>query len=119
MSSILKISWPHSAEISTGFPTGLCDPRDQNNLPGGGWWGSESASLTQVNQCQTNDLPAGLHWIHYRHPKDENRPDNVTIIRTTHVKFDTKSIPTREKNGSRKVGVLESVRGRMMIISEC
>ena len=70
----------------------------------------KSDSLTQVNQCQTNDLPAGLHWIHYRHPKDESRPDNVTIIRSTNVKFDTKSFPTREKSSSETVGTRETLK---------
>ena len=48
-------------------------------------------------------MTAGLHWIHYRHPRDDANPDNVTIIRTTNVKFDTKNFPTRKKHGAEKV----------------
>ena len=76
-------------------PTGLCEVNG-GTVPGGGWWGLESAFLTQVDRCQTEDLPAGLHWIYYRHPKDEARPDNVTIVRSTNVKW-------KEKTSSEKV----------------
>ncbi|GFS15989.1 multiple epidermal growth factor-like domains protein 8 [Elysia marginata] len=46
-----------------------------------GWWGGLSASLTTLHQCQTQDFPAGLHFLKYRNDFNDTFPDEVSIVR--------------------------------------
>ncbi|WAR31429.1 MEGF8-like protein [Mya arenaria] len=49
-----------------------------------GWWNGLSASLSQIDQCRVEDLPAGLIATKYRSGFGENNmPDEVEIIRQT------------------------------------
>ena len=43
-----------------------------------GWWGGKSASLSQLNQCSSDNFPAGLQSIIYRPPFNLNQPDEVS-----------------------------------------
>ena len=59
-------------------PAGSC--REANLTSSGmvGWWGGKSASLSQLNQCSSDNFPAGLQSIIYRPPFNLNQPDEVS-----------------------------------------
>jgi hypothetical protein len=73
-------------------PSGVCSLSRNTTSGMEGWWGGLSARLTSLQQCYVDDLPAGLHWIRYRHPANFSMPDEVnceclllsikTLIRT-------------------------------------
>ncbi|KAH9496424.1 Multiple epidermal growth factor-like domains protein 8, partial [Bulinus truncatus] len=64
-------------------PSGTC--RAANETVSGivGWWGGLSAKLTSLIQCQTEDFPAGLHFVKYRAPANNSYPDELNIHRKT------------------------------------
>jgi len=51
-----------------------------------------SALATTLDQCWSEDYPAGLHWIKYRSPVDWTLPDEVNIVRNSSMNFQFNSM---------------------------
>ena len=62
-------------------PSGTCQSPEQTSSGMEGWWGGLSSSLRTLHQCQTEDFPAGLHWLKYRDGFNNTFPDEVRGIK--------------------------------------
>ncbi|KAK3588362.1 hypothetical protein CHS0354_005627 [Potamilus streckersoni] len=61
-------------------PQGTCLKPNLTKSGKEGWWGGLSASLLNLDQCPSDDYPAGLHSITYNAPMNLSHPDKVKII---------------------------------------
>ena len=59
-------------------PRGMCNGEERTISGLDGWWGPNATRITDLTQCRTDDFPAGLHWIRYKHPVNESQPDEVS-----------------------------------------
>ncbi|GFO00125.1 multiple epidermal growth factor domains 8-like protein, partial [Plakobranchus ocellatus] len=80
-----------SAEAHDHSPFGTCQAPDHTESGIEGWWDGLSARLTTLQQCQTEDFPAGLHFMKYRLGYNDTFPDEVSIIRRPDAAIDYSS----------------------------
>ncbi|KAL5012356.1 hypothetical protein ScPMuIL_010907 [Solemya velum] len=80
---IEECSWcvKHSKCQKKHVPIGSCASADQTDSGLQGWWSGLSKSLTDINQCQSEDFPAGLQWIRYRPPMNISYPDEIVMVK--------------------------------------
>lgn len=61
----------------------LCGAEEETTSGVAGWWGERGFEAVDLEQCATLDRRPGLTLLHYKHPKDIDHPDEVSIVNST------------------------------------
>ncbi|CAM1295013.1 MEGF8 (predicted) [Pycnogonum litorale] len=48
-----------------------------------GWWGNNSTTITEIQNCRLKDFRPGLTWLRYRSPMNISQPDEVSVVQKT------------------------------------
>ncbi|CAG0913973.1 unnamed protein product [Notodromas monacha] len=69
----------------------LCGTEDETVSGTTGWWGPKGDEVSSVEECVRKDRRPGLTLLVYKHPKDLDHPDEVSIINSTMETFTPQS----------------------------